>query len=96
MALAGLWVLPEGPGQMASSHLHLGGGGKRVGQKGGNGGPEERWETSSWGVEGAGRSLQVARVGVPGGVVCLGYGGPGTGPGLGRTGRHHCVGCCLP
>lgn len=61
-----------------------------------DGGPEERWETSSWGVEGAGRSLQVARVGVPGGVVCLGYGGPGTGPGLGRTGRHHCVGCCLP
>ena len=28
-------------------------------------GPEERWETSSWGMEGAGRSLQVARVGVP-------------------------------
>ena len=45
-ALAGLWVLPEGPGQMASSHLHPGGwgvgGGKRVGQKGGSGGPEER------------------------------------------------------
>jgi len=30
-----------------------------------DGGPEERWETSSWGMEGAGRSLQVARVGVP-------------------------------
>ena len=43
-ALAGLWVLPEGHGQMAS-HLHPGegGGGKRVGQKGGSGGPGERW-----------------------------------------------------
>ena len=30
-----------------------------------DGGPEERWETSSWVMEGAGRSLQVARVGVP-------------------------------